>query len=192
LVARQQCSDWVEIDAGVVDVARRYFSSVCRGSFDDPKVQLHITDGLRFVAQALANRQSYDLIVLDLTDPQGLAIDLYTPTFFAQCASILSRYGVLAMHLGAPFFHAERVTQLLNDLVASFRIVRPFGVNVPLYGAYWGFATASQFIDPRQLTQSQVEKRLEEREIRDLNCYSPEFHVGAMQLPKFFAKLKIR
>ncbi len=187
-----ECIDWVEIDAKVVDVARRHFARIHHGSFDDPKVRLHIADGSDFVKRAVAARSSYDLILLDLTDPQGLAVDLYTPQFFAECVSILSPQGILTMHLGAPFFHAERVSELLNDLSGSFRIVRPYGVSVPLYGAYWGFATASQFVDPKRLTQTQIGQRLEERAIQNLNCYGPEFHFGAMMLPKFFAKLKIR
>ncbi len=184
-----ECMDWVEIDAGVVSVARRHFSSIHRDSFDDPKVQLHILDGAQFVAQAVTLGLSYDLMLLDLTDPQGLAVDLYRPEFFVQCANILSPKGVLVMHLGAPFFHADRVNQLLADLSEAFQIVRPYGVSVPLYGAYWGFAAASQLTDPMSLGQAQVHDRIAARQLLDLRCYSAEFHFGAMKLPQYFSKL---
>jgi spermidine synthase len=58
----------VEIDLAVVDIARKYLANVHRGALSDPRLSLRIEDGLAFVR---ASAESYDLIVLDLTDPGG-------------------------------------------------------------------------------------------------------------------------
>jgi spermidine synthase len=72
-----------ELDAGVVAIADEYFAKVHQGAFHDPRLQLVIGDGLKYVAES---QQQFDLIVLDLTDPQGYAEPLYTRAFFADCA----------------------------------------------------------------------------------------------------------
>ena len=53
--------DMVEIDRMVVDACREYLPTVaCR--LDDPRVHIHIADGLRFV-RSVENK--YDLIIVD-------------------------------------------------------------------------------------------------------------------------------
>lgn len=41
-----------EIDGGVVDVAKKFFPKMAIG-FDDPRVSLHICDGIKFVQVGL-------------------------------------------------------------------------------------------------------------------------------------------
>src|SRR5438034_2109889 len=52
-----------EIDASVVDISRKHWANVQRGSLDDPRVDLRIEDGFAYVRNA---RERFDLIVLDL------------------------------------------------------------------------------------------------------------------------------
>ena len=59
--------DVVEIDARVVEVCREYLPQTACG-FDDPRVNLHIQDGLKFVRH---KESAYDLIIVDSTDPFG-------------------------------------------------------------------------------------------------------------------------
>ena len=65
----------VEIDLAVIDVARKYFDRVHRGALNDPRLTLKVEDGLAFVRSAT---ETFDLIVLDLTDPGGPSEPLYT------------------------------------------------------------------------------------------------------------------
>ena len=51
----------VEIDLAVIDIARKYFGEVHRGSLSDPRLTLKVEDGLAFVRGSTEN---YDLIVL--------------------------------------------------------------------------------------------------------------------------------
>ena len=59
--------DICEIDAAVIDAAKRFLPELACG-FDDPRVAVHIADGSVFIREHV---ESYDLIVVDSTDPGG-------------------------------------------------------------------------------------------------------------------------
>jgi len=53
-----------ELDAKVVDIARRYLDAVHHGALDDPRVEIRIGDGMAHVCEhAPAAGERYDLIV---------------------------------------------------------------------------------------------------------------------------------
>lgn len=176
----------VEIDAAVIAMARAHLGAIHHGALDDPRVELRVEDGLAYVRR---DRQHYDLIVLDLTDPGGPSAPLYTPEFYSACAARLNPGGALSLHIGAPFVQPRRFAQSLVDLGSSFRCVRPFLVAVPLYGALWGFACASQTLDPRALAVAEVASRLSARGIAGLRYYNAETHAAMLALPGFVREL---
>lgn len=175
-----------ELDAEVVRVAREHLGAVHRGAFDDPRLQVHIGDGFEFV-RGLGER--FDLVVLDLTDPDTPAQRLYTREFFEMVKGTLNPGGAVTLHIGSPVFEPERVRRLLADLAAVFRIVRPMGVYIPLYGSYWGLAVASDSLDPRTLDEATIDARLASRGIADLELYNGETHRGLFALPNFYRRL---
>ena len=175
-----------ELDAEVVRVSKQYLGTVHRGAFDDPRLQVHIGDGFQYVQQ-LGER--FDLIVLDLTDPDTPAQKLYTPEFFEMVKRALNPGGAVSLHIGSPVFDPERVRQLLADLSAVFRVVRPMGLYIPLYGAYWGLAVAADTLDPRAVDEDTIEARLAERGIEDLELYNGEMHRALFALPNFYRRL---
>ena len=175
-----------ELDAGVVAIADEYFAKVHQGAFHDPRLQLVIGDGLKYVAES---QQQFDLIVLDLTDPQGYAEPLYTRAFFADCARLIGEHGLLSLHIGSPQFHTTRFRDLFDELKAVFRVVRPMLVPITLYGGFWGMACASQLRDPKRLDANTVEQRLQQRGITGLNYYNGDTHQAALALPNFVRQL---
>jgi len=175
-----------ELDVQVVEMAKTYLSRVHQGAFDDPRLQLQIADGLAYVAQS---QDPVDLLVLDLTDPQGVAEPLYQPACFADCARLLGEQGVLSLHLGSPQWQPQRVSRLVSDLRQQFAIVRLILVPIALYGGLWAMACASQRTDPKDLDSAEVERRLRERGITGLHYYNGDTHVAALALPNFVRRL---
>lgn len=180
-----------ELDPDVVRVAREHLGAVHRGAFDDPRLHVEIGDGFAHVEQLAArpDGERFDLIVLDLTDPDTPAHQLYTPDFFRLAKSVLAPGGALMLHIGSPVFDPERVRALVSHLSGVFASVRPFGLYVPLYGAYWGMACASDSLDPLALDPAAVEMRLSERGIADLDYYNGDVHRALFALPNFYRKL---
>lgn len=58
----------------VPDVAKQFFPNMAVG-FDDPRVSVHITDGIKYVQEAEEN--SFDAIIVDSSDPVGPAEVLF-------------------------------------------------------------------------------------------------------------------
>jgi len=172
----------VEIDQAVVDISRRYLQKVHRGSLDDPRLTLKIEDGFAYVKNS---SESFDLIVLDLTDPGGPSTLLYTPEFYRACAARLGEDGIMTLHIASPLASPERIRETLARLSEAFEIVVPYLTSIPLYGGLWLMAFCSQRADPRQLNAETVEARLKERDIRDLQYYNGAMHGAALALPNF-------
>ena len=176
----------VDLDAEVIEVARRELADIHRGALDDPRVRILCEDGGLFVD---TTEDSFDLVLLDLTDPETPAGPLYTRAFMARLKRILAPGGAVVIHLGAPFFEAEQVRALIGSLQDTFRIVSPYGLHIPLYGAYWGMAVASDDLDPVSLSALELADRLQRRAITDLRYYNPPVHAGLFALPNFYREL---
>jgi spermidine synthase len=176
----------VELDQGVIDMAKKHFHAVHRDVFANPKLEVRIADGENFVA---STRDRFDLIYLDLTDPVGPAAALYTSAFYASLKRALAAGGALVLHIGSPFSHPDRVAGSLTKLRAVFARVAPYFVHIPIYGGMWGFAIAAEAIDPRELTITDVEQRLRERGIGDRLYYNGQTHVAMLAQPEYVRTL---
>lgn len=176
----------VELDAEVVEVSREHLRTIHRGSLDDARVRIVHGDGAAYVRD---RDELYDLVLLDLTDPETPAGPLYTEDFFRDVRRVLAPGGAMVVHLGAPFHEGPQVSGLHAALRKVFGCVSPFGLHVPLYGAYWSFAVASADLRPTALPPVEVARRLQERQIGDLQFYNPDIHHALFALPNYFRSL---
>jgi len=176
----------VEIDLAVIDVARKYFGAIHRGALSDPRLAIKVEDGLAYVR---STAETYDLIVLDLTDPGGPSEPLYTADFYRACAARLNPTGALTLHIASPVAHPERIRVGLANLRAAFAIVTPFLVCIPLYGGLWMMASASATLNPAYLTPLDVDRRIAQRKISDLQYYNGGVHRAGFALPNFVRDL---
>ncbi|CAB3743504.1 Polyamine aminopropyltransferase [Paraburkholderia sediminicola] len=167
-----------ELDADVVRLTREYLPEVHGGALDDPRVELVIGDAADFVARA--GHAQFDLVVFDLTPPDSPASGLYTPDFYMQLQRVMSPTAALSLHLGSPYFHAERVAGLLNDLRDTFAIVRTMSTFIPLYGSLWMMASASDTLDPATITVETLAERVAARQIDALKHYDPALYAGLL------------
>jgi spermidine synthase len=175
-----------ELDAKVVEVSKRHFASVHRGVFGDPRLSLVIGDGIKFIEEI---REKFDLITLDLTDPVGEAKALYSQAFFANCKAKLGIGGALTIHIGSPFAHPSRVRESMVNLRATFRIVTAWFVHIPMYGATWGFACGSDALDIRDISTTEIDKRLTERRVDHLQFYNGAMHHAMLAQPEYVRAL---
>ena len=175
-----------EIDATVVGIARKYLGSVHGGALDDPRLTLVIGDGFEYVRTAT---DRYDLIVLDLTDPGGPSEPLYTPAFYAACATRLNPGGALTLHIASPIARPDRIRATLASLRAAFALVTPYLTSIPLYGGLWMMACASSTLDPRAVSAAEIDRRIAERGLSKLRYYNGDMHRAALALPNFVREL---
>jgi spermidine synthase len=175
-----------ELDEAVIDISRRYLGAIHRGAFDDPRLSVRIADGFDFVR---STQERFDLIVLDLTDPDTPAFHLYSEQFFRMCRSILNPGGMLTLHLGSPVFQASTVRKNADSLRRVFSQVHPMALYIPLYGSLWCLAVASDTVDPRAIGPEVIAARMRERNLTDLQYYNAEVHGALFILPNFVREL---
>jgi len=175
-----------EIDAAVIDVARRHFREIHRGALDDPRVRVVVGDGFAHVRES---EERYDLIVLDLTDPGGPSTPLYTVDFYRACAARLAQGGALTLHIASPVAHPDRIRDGLARLRAAFPRVTPYLASVPLYGGLWMMACASATLDPAGVAADEIDRRIAQRGITRLQHYNGDVHRAALALPNFVRDL---
>ncbi len=171
-----------ELDGEVVAMAREWLASIHKGAFDDPRFALRVGDAREFIA---STPERFDQIVLDLTDPFGPAVELYTVEFYAACRRILNPGGVLSLHLGSPIHLKESMRRIGASVRAVFPVFRPYLQYVPLYGTLWAMAMASDSTDPALLTPAEVDARIAERGITDLQLYNGATHQALLAQPNF-------
>ncbi|HYD30105.1 MAG TPA: polyamine aminopropyltransferase [Azospirillaceae bacterium] len=172
----------VEIDRNVVDLSIQYLPSISAGAFDDPRTNLVIADGRDFVA---AHTDTYDVILVDSTDPAGPAEALFTQDFYADCKKRLTSGGILCTQNGVPFFQPEELRNTHRRFSGLFADAGFFTAAVPTY--YGGLMALGWGTDNKALRGQTVEQIRPRAKSANLKAryYTPEVHVGAFALPKF-------
>ena len=171
-----------ELDPDVIEVSKAHFGKVHRGVFDNPRLKVTVGDGLAYLRETPVR---YDIVCLDLTDPVGPSVELYSPATFSLVKRAMSAGGALTLHIGSPFFHAERVRTTLSSLRQVFPIVKAYFAYIPIYGSVWGFACASDSLDPSTLEPAAVERVISSRGLKDLQYYNGETHRAVFALPNY-------
>jgi spermidine synthase len=167
----------VELDAGVVELSRRYFPEVSGLAFDDPRCRLAFGDGAKFAATA--EPAQFDIIIVDSTDPIGPGEVLFGDAFYSHCRRLLRPGGSITLQAGAAFFQAERLGELQTRLASVFGAARSYLAPVPTYAAgmlalVMAGANEAQLLPALSL----LERRFEEAELRT-RFYSPAVHHAA-------------
>ncbi|QTD46788.1 polyamine aminopropyltransferase [Ottowia testudinis] len=175
-----------ELDREVIDMARQWLPAVHRGAFDDPRLELRLGDGRAYIESCEAQ---FDQIVLDLTDPFGPAVALYTRDFYRLCQRALKPGGVLSLHVQSPIHRGDMMARIVASLRSVFGVVRPYLQYVPLYGTLWGMAMASDRADPLTVSATEVDARLAARGLNGLKLYSGATHHAMLSLPPFVKNL---
>ncbi|MDY6930814.1 MAG: hypothetical protein SVJ22_02715 [Halobacteriota archaeon] len=178
----------VDLDPEVIEVSKEYFKSIHNDSWKDDRLEYIAMDGRKYVRDAIRNHREYDIIILDLPDPNDdLLATFYSLEFYLELYQLLSEDGIIATQatqadwaLGADGF-----VVIANTLEASdFPVVRMYTQYVPSFGN-WGFAIASKRYDPIQMTESDIDDLLEDV---DTNTYDGKVHLFLFALPPWLER----
>ena len=176
----------VEIDRFVVDLCAEYMPSISSGALADPRTDLVIADGCKFVAET---DRRFDVIIVDSTDPVGPGAVLFTQNFYADCRRCLKPGGILVNQNGVPFLQPQELTDTWQRLGAVFADRAFYVAAIPTYVG--GLMTLGWATDDPSLRRQPVETiqaRFERAEL-DTRYYTPDIHVAAFALPRFMQAL---
>ncbi len=173
--------DMVEIDERVVRVCQEYFPVTACG-LTDSRVNLMFADGLVFVRGA--QEASYDLIIVDSTDPIGPGEGLFTEDFYRNCFRVLSADGILVNQNESPYYDHNRreLERAYKKIKAVFPIALAYQAHIPTYASgHWLFGFASKQRHPVEDVDMENWKKLG----LETKYYNSSLHYGAFALPTF-------
>ncbi len=176
--------DVVEIDEMVVRVCREHFKGLA-SSFDDPRVHLYYEDGMKFVRNKV---NTYDLILVDSTDPFGPGEGLFTKEFYGNCYKALTEEGILVNQQECAYYdtYADAARRAHDKVVGLFPICKVYQAHIPTYpSGHWLFGFSSKKYDPvhdmKEVEWNQLGLKTK--------YYNSSLHKGAFALPNYIKEV---
>lgn len=177
----------VEIDDVVVEAAKLHFPKLAT-SFDNPRLTLKIEDGIEYVKNCPDN--SFDLVIVDSTDPIGPGEGLFTEKFYREVHRIMADGGIQITQSESPRYNEKVFKEIYACYKGIFGAENVFCylAHIPTYPTgMWTFSFSVKGdghplnFDPeaaRQFSKSQGTR-----------YYNEEIHKAAFALPNFVKDL---
>ena len=171
--------DVIDLDSEVTKLAsdQPLVSALNNDALKDDRVHIHNRDAWTWLAE---NGDLYDLVVIDLPDPESEDIaKLYSVAFYQRVARRLSVGGVIITQATSPWFARRAFWSIGSTLDVVFDSVRPAAAYVPSFGL-WGF-----FIAANHSLDKAVRKTVEGRYMNDQTLHD------VLQLPSDLPRLQV-
>jgi spermidine synthase len=169
----------VEIDDKVIEYSKKFLPGIA-GELDHPRVEVIVNDGYMHIHDF---KDTYDVIMVDSTEPVGPAVNLFTRGFYQGIYDALKEDGMFVAQTDNPWFKADLIQTVHKDVREVFPIVRVYCANIPTYpSGLWTFTMGSKKYDPLQVDEAEIP------EIKT-RYYTPRLHKAAFALPRFVEEL---
>lgn len=173
----------VELDPAVTRAAQACFPEL-HAATEDPRVTLEFGDGIAWLRDAAAG--SFDVILIDSTDPVGPAEGLFTTAFYGDCHRALTDAGVLALQSESPLLHEAIIRRIHGNLAqAGFGARALMGFPQTVYpSGWWSITQASRGAAPAQFRAADAAAKT-----FATRYYNAELHRGALAVPEFLSDI---
>jgi spermidine synthase len=178
----------VDLDPEVIEISKKYLVSIHNDSWKDHRYEYVAMDGRKYIEEAIECNKKFDLVILDLPDPNNdILATFYSQEFYNDVYSLLDEDGMMATQATQADWalEADGYVIIANTLQQSkFPIVRMYTQYIPSFGQ-WGFAIASKRYDPLQISETEIADVLADVE---RNTYSEKTHFSLFALPPWLLK----
>ncbi len=178
----------VDLDPEVIEISKKYLVSIHNDSWKDHRYEYVAMDGRKYIEEALRDSKKFDLVILDLPDPNNdILATFYSLEFYNDVYSLLDEDGMMATQATQADWalDADGYIIIANTLRQSrFPVVRMYTQYIPSFGQ-WGFAIASKHYDPLQISDDEIAAVIAAIET---NTYSEETHFSLFALPPWLLK----
>ena len=178
----------VEIDGEVIRLAKEFLPNIAGDAWTNPRADVIVGDGIDYVRRA--PDASFDVIIVDSTDPIGVGEVLFTDEFYQNCARILTANGLIVNQCGVPFMQADELRETSIRRAHFIPNVGAYVAAVPTYvGGFMTLGFAAKQPGLGQVPVETVRARADAAGIIGLTKYwTPEIHTGAFNLPPYIAQ----
>ena len=132
----------VDLDPAVTTLFRTHplLRRLNHRAFENPKVTVVNRDAWKYIEH---DAHLYDLILIDLPDPNTIALGrLYSLSFYRLIASHLARGGAVVTQATSPLFSREAFWSIEATMRAAGLRTVPYHTYIPSFGE-WGFVLAA-------------------------------------------------
>ncbi len=177
----------VEIDGEVIRLAKEFLPAIGGAAWDDPRAEVIVGDGIAFVAAA--PEASFDVVIVDSTDPIGVGEVLFSDEFYRNCERLLSPRGLVVNQCGVPFMQAAELAETSARRRRFFPHVSAYVAAVPTYvGGLMTLGIAAKDGAALSRDVATIRARAAQQGILGMTSYwTPEIHAGSFDLPPYIA-----
>jgi spermidine synthase len=178
----------VEIDGEVIRLCQEHMPDIAGDAWTNPRGQVIVGDGIDYVRQAEAG--SFDVVIVDSTDPIGVGEVLFTDEFYHNAARLLSADGLIVNQCGVPFMQADELRETSLRRGKFFADISAYVAAVPTYvGGFMTLGWSAKTKGLRDVPVAEIRRRAEAVGIAGLTRYwTPEIHAGCFNLPPYIAE----
>jgi spermidine synthase len=178
----------VEIDGEVIRLSKAFLPKIAGDAWSDKRAQVIVGDGIDYVKRAAD--ASFDVIIVDSTDPIGVGEVLFTDEFYKNCARILTSRGLIVNQCGVPFMQADELRETSRRRRIFFPHVTAYVAAVPTYvGGFMTLGWAAKDASLASLSVATIRARADQAGLSGQTQYwTPEIHAGAFNLPPYIAR----
>lgn len=167
-----------EIDGEVIEVCKKYLPSIA-GKLDDPRVEIEVRDRAAYIAE---HPNTFDVILIDSTDPIGPGEKLFTEQFYRNTLAALTENGIMACQSESPVAVPQECLRINKLLRSVFPFVQPYTACIPSYpGGQWTWSFCSKGIKPLEKVNETQAAELE----KTARYFNREIHKSVFILPNY-------
>jgi len=181
----------VDIDSQLIEQCEKHLPEWHQGAFANPKLELVICDGLKFVEEC---DDIFDVIIVDVCD----SFDGESPTegffcqkFFRDLKRRLELRGTIAYQaMSASNNENEDFIEAFNGLKRVFTFANPYATYIPSFSSEWGFVTVSDVHNASTFSLEKIAQILDTRGLSDqLKFFDAVTMQNMFSLPKDIRKM---
>lgn len=168
-----------EIDGDVVEASRQFLPTTAVG-LNHPRAKVHIGDGVDFVKKS--PDASFDVVIVDSTDPIGPGVGLFSEVFYKEVSRILRPNGIAMAQCESPWENGIDLAKVYNNLRVGIGEVYAMTGTIPTYPfGFWSWGFASTSTHPFNKIDLERARAIE----KTTRYYNIDLHRAAFALPNF-------
>ncbi len=170
----------VEIFKSVVDSCKEHIPSIPNGAFENPRTNLIIGDGKKFIEN---HKNEFDVIILDLSDPEGPAEGLISESFYKSVSEALKDNGIVSIQSESLTYQPTLVKIMQKNIRSVFPFVKLHTASIPTYqGSVFGISIAGKN-DFTKITKEEVKNKLSK--LGELKYLDEDVFFASTVIPKY-------
>jgi spermidine synthase len=174
-----------DIDEAVIRLSKKYLPGMAIG-FEHPNAETIVGDGFKFLEDE-KNKNSFDVIITDSSDPEGPAEALFQKAYFELLNGALREGGVITTQAENQWLHMPLIANLKKSCKEVFPVVEYAYTTIPTYpSGQIGFMVCCK--DANRDVKEPLRSWSEEEEEKHCKYYSKEIHKASFVLPVFARK----